>query len=79
VVDVLTALFGGDTDHESARKFAEQIAALVNSRVLTQDKIIIGEPYCPFKVSFHTKAFQCFFFVSDTSYCFRANPRPKTP
>ena len=79
MVDPLKELFGGDTDDETARKFAERTAALVNSRVVTREKIIIGEPYCPFKVSFHTKAFHCFFFVSDASYCFTANRRPKTP
>jgi len=77
--DRLKELFGGDTDHETSRKFAEKIAALVNSRVLTHEKIIVGEPYCPFKVSFHTKAFHCAFFIADASYCFTANRRPKTP
>src|SRR5204862_7008288 len=79
MVDVLKDLFGGDTDHQAARKFAKKIAALVNSRVLAHEKIIVDEPYCPFKVSFHTKAFHCFFLISDASYSFTAKRRPKTP
>lgn len=81
--DALQEMFGGDTDLASARTSADRIAALVNSRVLPNSEIVIRadycEPHCPFKVSFHTKAFHCFFLVSDASYCFNANRRPKTP
>jgi len=76
---ILKEVFGGDTDDERAGKFAGKIAALINSRVLPNNRVIVGEGYYPFKISFHTKAFHCFIFVSDASYCFAANRRPKTP
>jgi hypothetical protein len=37
MVDVMKELFGGDTDHDAARKFAEKVAALANSRVLSPE------------------------------------------
>jgi hypothetical protein len=53
---ILKKVFGGDTDNKRARKFAEKIAALVNSSVLPNNKVILGEGYYPFKIAFHTKA-----------------------
>jgi hypothetical protein len=76
---MLKQIFDRDTDDRKALHFAQRIAALINSRVLPNNKVIVGEGYYPFKVSFHTKAFHCFVLVSDASYCFTANRRPKTP
>lgn len=78
-MDELTRLFSKNIDKEQARTVAQSIARLVGSTVLTNDQIIIGQPYCPFRVSYHNKAFYCFFYLSDVSYCFSAKPRPKTP
>lgn len=58
---------------------AQKVAALLKSKVLSNEQVIIGMPYCPFKVSFHTKEFRCLLFLSDVAYRCIATPRPNTP
>jgi hypothetical protein len=79
MTDVMKELFGGDTDHDQARRFAQDVAALLGSRVAVNESIILDEPYCPFKMSCHSREFHCFLFISDVAYRFTAKPRPKTP
>ena len=79
MTDALKDIFGGDTDHKEAHTVASKIATLVGSRVVSNEEIVLGMPYCLFKVSLHTKQFHCFIFISDASYCFRAKAKPKTP
>ena len=71
-------LFGQGIDHKRSRKIAHEVAALLGSKTVSNERIIIGEPYCPFKIPIHTKLFYCFVFISDTSWGFTANRRPKT-
>jgi hypothetical protein len=79
MVDVLKQLLARDTNQAEAHTVAQKIAALLGSRAASNEEVVAGEPYCPFKVSLHTKEFHCFLFISDVSYCFSANRRPKTP
>jgi hypothetical protein len=76
--DVLKDIFGKDTDHARARQNAEEVAILLRTKVVSNDKFVIGEPFCPFKMSVHTKEFFCVVFISDVSYRFTANRRPRT-
>lgn len=76
--DVLKEIFGKDTDHARARHNADEVAILLRSKVVSNDKFVIGEPFCPFKMSVHTKEFFCLVFMSDVSYRFTANRRPRT-
>ena len=77
--DLEKQLFGRDTDAKQASMAAQKVAALLKSKVLPNEKIIVGMPYCPFQVPFHTKEFRCLLFLSDVSYRCIATPRPNTP
>lgn len=79
MADAMKQIFGGDTDHNQASAVAQKIAALLGSRVTNDERIIIGQPYYPFKVSLHSKEFHCWLSISDVSYSFVATRRPKTP
>jgi len=78
MADAARKLLGKDTDRKQALTVAQKIAGHLKSKVTTNEKIIIGQPFCPFKVSLHTKEFDCFLFISDVSYYFAAKIKPDT-
>lgn len=65
-------------DKETARRHASDIASLLGSKAAANFKVVLGQSFCPFKVSYHTDAFFCSVFVSDRSYEFRAKHRKET-
>jgi hypothetical protein len=79
VIDLLKRAVGGDIDNEAARKKALELARLLESKVLPNQKIILNVGYWPFKIPVHTRDFYFFLFVSNVSYHLTANRRPKTP
>jgi hypothetical protein len=71
-------IFGRSTDRKMAKELATEIARLLGSERKTNQRIIIGEPFCPYKIPMHTADFWCSLFVSDVSYVFSGNHRKPT-
>ncbi len=67
-----------DTDRTQAREIASEISKLVDSKVSSNQRLVIGEAFCPFKIPIHTKEFWCTLFVSDVSYVLSATHRRQT-
>ncbi len=70
---ILPNIFGRNTDRQMAKDAATEIARIIGGKRGTNSRYVIGEPFCPYKVSAHSADFWCTTFVSDTSYVFRAN------
>ena len=60
--------FDRDTDRKKARLLAQEIAVLLKSKVVRNPRVVLGEPFCPYKVPMHTREFYCSLFVSDVSF-----------
>lgn len=71
-------IFGRSTDRKMAKALATEIARLLSSERKTNQRIVIGEPFCPYKVPMHTADFWCSLFISDVSYVFSGNHRKPT-
>jgi len=78
VATLASKLLAPDIQTKLAKESAAQIATGVRSKVRANQRLIIDEPYCPYKISMHTKDFWCTIFVSDVSYNFTANHRRPT-
>ena len=75
---LFSKLLAPDIQMKLAKESAVQIARGVGSKVNANQRVIIGEPYCPYKIPMHTKDFWGTVFVSDVSYNFTANHRRPT-
>ncbi len=64
-----------DTDREQAWRLANDIARLLGGAVTHKERLILGEPFCPFQVSMPDRDFKCVLSVSDRSYSFEAEHR----
>ncbi len=62
-------------DRSLARKNALELAMLLGARSTSQQRNVIGEPPCPYKVRFNTDAFWFGVGVSDASYVVTGNWR----
>jgi hypothetical protein len=71
-------LFGHATDRKLAKELATEIALLIGSKRVANQRYVIGKPFCPYKVAMHNNEFWCTVFVSDTSYYFTANHKCPT-
>ena len=75
---IVQKIFGHATDRKLAKESATDIARLLGAKRVANQRHIIGEPFCPYKVALHLSEFWCTVFVSDTSYVFRANHKRPT-
>jgi len=68
---------GRDINLDDAKRLAKEIAALLGSEPKPNRKMVMGKPYSPYQIPIHTDEFYCFVKVSDRSYGFKAERRPK--
>ena len=68
-------LLAPDTQAKLAKESAVQIAKQFGAKPKSHSQVVLGEPFCPYKIPVHLKDFWCTIFVSDTSYIFTANHR----
>jgi hypothetical protein len=75
VATLFSKLLAPDTQVNLAKESADQIAKQLGSKPRSHSQVILGEPFCPYKIPVHLEDFWCTVFVSDTSYILTANHR----
>src|SRR5690242_2160164 len=58
-----------------ARRNAVELAKLLNSKVLSYRRIVIGEPRCIYRVPFHNENFWFKVLMSETDFVFTGQHR----
>ena len=56
-----------------AQRHARAIADALDSKVVSNQRYVLGDALCPYKVPFHSDEFWFTIFVSDLTYEFRGN------
>lgn len=75
--DLVKKLFTKEFDQKKTRQLAKEIAVLLKSKTISNSRVILGEAFYPYKIPVHTEKLYCFLHISEASYRFTAEERPK--